>query len=205
MRNSIRQDTSITQAHHCYFPLPWVAPDLVVGFAGCGIIVISSLIFNGFRSESFDLDDGDAGAFFLSITLFATTLCAEYTWFSNCLYIPNVAVQTVHLYDKCAGFNVIPWSRATWFNNFHWYTCKINIVFNYSFVACAFVIFFLSKINTLIWKKRVKKDVERVNLPCHKPDNDLHPFLYSPLLACWMWPAREIPTNVFPNPMRKEI
>lgn len=122
MRNSIGQDTSITQAHHCYFPLPWVAPDLVVGFAGCGIIVISSLIFNGFRSESFDLDDGDAGAFFLSITLFATTLCAEYTWFSNCLYIPNVAVQTVHLYDRCAGFNVIPWSRATWFNNFHWYT-----------------------------------------------------------------------------------
>lgn len=126
MQNSIGQDTSITQAHHCYFPLPWVAPDLVVGFAGCGIIVISSLIFNGFRSESFDLDDGDAGAFFLSITLFATTLCAEYTWFSNCLYIPNVAVQTVHLYDRCAGFNVIPWSRATWFNNFHWYTCEIN-------------------------------------------------------------------------------
>lgn len=122
MRNSIRQNTIVTQAHHCYFPLPWIAPDLVVGFAGCGIIVISSLIFNGFKSESFDLDDGDAGAFFLSITLFATTLCAEYTWFSNCLYIPNVAVQTVHLYDRCAGFNVIPWSRATWFNNFHWYT-----------------------------------------------------------------------------------
>lgn len=84
-------------ADHCYFPLPWDVPDLVVGFAGCGIIVISSLIFNGLRRESLDLDDGDEGVFFLSITLLATTLCAEYTWFSNCLYIPNVAVQTVHL------------------------------------------------------------------------------------------------------------
>lgn len=205
MRNSIRQDTNITQAHHCYFPLPWVAPDLVVGFAGCGIIVISSLIFNGFRSESFDLDDGDAGAFFLSITLFATTLCAEYTWFSNCLYIPNVAVQTVHLYDKCAGFNVIPWSRATWFNNFHWYTCEINMAFNYSFIARSFIIFFRKEV-LLLEKNVKKKDVGRnVNLLCHKPDNDLHPSLYSPLLACWMWRAHEILTSVFPNPMRKEI
>ena len=102
-----------SRAHHCYLALACGA-DLLVGFAGCGIMVISSLIFKGLRSESLDLEDGEEGALlFLSITRFATTLWAEYTWFSNCLYIPNVAVQTVHLYDRCAGFKVMPWSRAT--------------------------------------------------------------------------------------------
>ena len=50
----------------------------------------------------------------------ATPLCAVYTWFSNSLYWPKVAVQTVHLYDRCAGFRVLPWSLATWFSSFHW-------------------------------------------------------------------------------------
>lgn len=91
----------------------------------CGMMVISSLILSGFSSVSLfaltaPLVDEDV---FLSMTLFATTLCAEYTWFSNSLYMPNVAVQTVHLYDRWAGFRVIPWSRATWFSSFHWYTC----------------------------------------------------------------------------------
>lgn len=119
-------ETSCTyhSADDCYLPRPWT--DLDVSLAGCGIIVISSLIFKGFNNESLERFDGDEGAFFLSITRLATTLWAEYTWFSNCLYIPNVAVQTVHLYDKWAGFRVIPWSRATWFNSFHWYTCKQN-------------------------------------------------------------------------------
>lgn len=93
------------------------------GFDGCGIIVISSLIFSGFNNESLLFRDAWT-LFFFSITRFATTLCAEYTWLSNCLYMPNVAVHTVHLYDKWAGFKVILWSRATWFNNFHWYTCR---------------------------------------------------------------------------------
>lgn len=112
------------ETYHCYLALPW-GPDLLVGFAGWGIIVISSLILRGLRSESLDLEDGEEGALlFLSITRLATTLCAEYTWFSNCLYIPNVAVQTVHLYDKWAGLRVIPWSRDTWLSSFHWYTYK---------------------------------------------------------------------------------
>lgn len=33
----------------------------------------------------------------LSLDFFATVLWAEYTWFSNCLYMPKVAVHTVHL------------------------------------------------------------------------------------------------------------
>lgn len=41
--------------------------------AGCGIMVISSLILSGFNSESFDLEEGEEGALllFLSITRFA--------------------------------------------------------------------------------------------------------------------------------------
>lgn len=96
-------------------------------FVGCGIIVISSLIFNDFiwSAGLFDGDEvvGVLGPF-LSMTRFATTLCAEYTWFSNCLYMPKVAVHTVHLYDKWAGFRVMLWSRATWLSSFHWYTYK---------------------------------------------------------------------------------
>lgn len=107
---------------------------------GCGMIVISSLIFNGLSNESpalllvtvnplppIDLPlmplllDVELLLFLLSTDFFATVLCAEYTWFSNCLYMPNVAVHTVHLYDKCAGFSVILCSRDTWFNSFHWY------------------------------------------------------------------------------------
>ena len=49
----------------------------------------------------------------------ATPLWAVYTWFSNSLYWPKVAVQTVHLYERWAGFRVLPWSLATWFNSFH--------------------------------------------------------------------------------------
>lgn len=96
-------------------------------FSGCGMIVISSFIFNGLRSLAADAADeeGDADALFLSMARLATTLCAEYTWFSNCLYMPNVAVHTVHLYDRWAGFSVILWSRATWFSSFHWYTLKL--------------------------------------------------------------------------------
>ena len=59
----------------------------------------------------------------------ATPLWAVYTWFSNSLYWPKVAVQTVHLYERWAGFRVLPWSLATWFNSFHWYTCaKMTVV-----------------------------------------------------------------------------
>lgn len=73
------QSTHITLVDYCYLLRPCEELlDLVV-FAGCGIIVISSFIFNGLSSESFDLDDGVEGAFFLSITRFATTLWAEYT------------------------------------------------------------------------------------------------------------------------------
>lgn len=103
--------------------------------AGCGIIVISSFILSGFNKESplviLPLLLPLAVEFFLlSIAFLATVLCAEYTWFSNCLYMPKVAVHTVHLYDKCAGFRVILCSRDTWFNSFHryiWREEKINV------------------------------------------------------------------------------
>ena len=89
--------------------------------AGCGIIVISSFIFNGFRSESFDgvkllrwlvadmvLLAAVLELIFLpSIAFLATVLCAVYTCVSNCLYMPKVAVQTVHLYERWAGFKVM--------------------------------------------------------------------------------------------------
>ena len=54
--------------------------------------------------------------------LCTTYLWAEYTWLSKSLYWPKVAVHTVHLYERCAGFSVFMWSLATWFNSFHWYT-----------------------------------------------------------------------------------
>lgn len=57
-----------------------------------------------------------------SATRLAATLWAEYTWLSNSLYMPKVAVQTVHLYERCAGLSVSRWSFATWCSNFHWYT-----------------------------------------------------------------------------------
>lgn len=77
----------------------------VADFAGWGVIVISSLILRGLVVESLAAF-ADVLDLFLSITRLATTLWAEYTWFSNCLYMPNVAVHTVHLYERCAGFKV---------------------------------------------------------------------------------------------------
>lgn len=48
-----------------------------------------------------DEDDEEAIGWLVSggflFEFLATLLCAEYTWFSNCLYMPNVAVHTVHL------------------------------------------------------------------------------------------------------------
>lgn len=126
---------------HRYIPMTWLSISIgrLLRDAGCGMMVISSLIFNGFSNESpalllvtvkplppIDLPLSpllldDELFFLLSTDFFATVLWAEYTWFSNCLYMPNVAVHTVHLYDKCAGFSVILCSRDTWFNSFHWY------------------------------------------------------------------------------------
>lgn len=40
-----------------------------------------------------------------AVPFLAPPLCAVYTWFSNSLYCPKVAVHTVHLYDRWAGFN----------------------------------------------------------------------------------------------------
>lgn len=52
-----------------------LVPALLADFVGCGIIVISSFIFKGFNNVSFF---GAAGVgVFLSITRFATVLCAE--------------------------------------------------------------------------------------------------------------------------------
>lgn len=106
--------------------------------AGCGIIVISSLILSGFSSESFELVLADFEPLLLppppfvdpllfpSIAFLATVLCAEYTWFSNCLYMPKVAVHTVHLYERWAGLSVMLWSRDTWLSSFHWYICVMR-------------------------------------------------------------------------------
>lgn len=125
-------------------PITWlsISDDRLFRDAGWGVMVISSLILNG----CFNIDAPPLGAakllrllllplllldvladfVLLSLDFFVTVLWAEYTWFSNCLYMPNVAVHTVHLYDKWAGFKVIPCSRDTWFNNFHWYICTLN-------------------------------------------------------------------------------
>lgn len=115
-------------------PMTWlsISMDRLGLDAGCGMIVISSLILSGFNNESppvivmplLLLLAVVFALFLLSMAFLATVLWAEYTWFSNCLYIPNVAVHTVHLYDKWAGFKVMLCSRETWFSSFHWYICK---------------------------------------------------------------------------------
>lgn len=78
-------------------PIMWLSISLI-RLVGWGIIVISSLIFNGFSSELLPLDDPDVDVELLFLLSFlATVLWAEYTWFSKSLYMPKVAVQTVHL------------------------------------------------------------------------------------------------------------
>lgn len=46
----------------------------------------------------------------LSVVRFTEPLCTMYTWFSNSRYKLNVAEQTVHLYERCAGLRVILWT-----------------------------------------------------------------------------------------------
>lgn len=63
-----------------HLPITWLSMSMFFCEcldAGCGIIVISSLIFSGFNSESPDLLLPGPGAFLLSIAFFATVLCAE--------------------------------------------------------------------------------------------------------------------------------
>ena len=73
-------------------------------FFFCGIIVISSDTLIGclglvwLEPDGLLPDEPDA------LLPLLAPLCTVYTWFSNSLYCPNVAVHTVHLYDRWAGF-----------------------------------------------------------------------------------------------------